>query len=74
MVRVEFLGPMSHIPPREIEAKNIEELKNVLTQDEALHSWLEITAVAVNDEVIKELSYPLKSGDKVVLLPPVCGG
>ncbi|MCH5313266.1 MAG: MoaD/ThiS family protein [Helicobacter sp.] len=74
MIKVEFLGPMSDIPSRELEAQNLQELRDLLTQDTSLHSWLEISAVAVNDELIEELSYPLKNGDRVSLLPPVCGG
>lgn len=74
MVKVEFLGPMSNIPSRELEVQSLKELREILSQDETLHCWLEISAVAVNDEIIEDISYPLKSGDKVVLLPPVCGG
>ncbi len=74
MVKVEFLGPMSNIPSRELEVQSLKELREILSQDETLHSWLEISAVAVNDEIIEDISYPLKSGDKVVLLTPVCVG
>ncbi|TLD96208.1 MoaD/ThiS family protein [Helicobacter jaachi] len=74
MISVEFLGPMSHFPAREVEASTLQELKDILSKDESLQSWLDISAVAVNDEIIKELSYPLHNGDKVLLLPPVCGG
>lgn len=74
MVRVEFLGPMSAFKPLDLEVSSLQELKEVLKADEKMHSWLEISAVAVNDEIIENLSHPLKNGDKVVLLPPVCGG
>ncbi|AAP76643.1 MoaD/ThiS family protein [Helicobacter sp. MIT 03-1614] len=74
MIRVDFLGPMSDIPSRELEARTLYELKEILNQDETLRSWLDISAVAVNDEIIEDLSYPLSYGDKVALLPPVCGG
>ena len=74
MIRVDFLGPMSDIPSRELEARTLYELKEILNQDETLRSWLDISAVAVNDEIIEELSYPLQNGDRVALLPPVCGG
>lgn len=74
MVRVEFLGPMNHIPPREFEVSDLRELKTQLADDEALRQWLAISAVAVNDVVVDDIGYPLKHGDKVVLLPPVCGG
>ncbi len=74
MIRVDFLGPMSDIPSRKLEAHTLYELKEILNQDETLRSWLDISAVAVNDEIIEDLSYPLSYGDKVALLPPVCGG
>ncbi|CUU40138.1 MULTISPECIES: MoaD/ThiS family protein [Helicobacter] len=74
MIRVEFLGPISNIPARELEAQSLAELKELLSKDTSLHSWLDISAVAVNDEIIEDLSYPLSYGDKVALLPPVCGG
>ncbi|TLE01929.1 MoaD/ThiS family protein [Helicobacter japonicus] len=74
MIKVDFLGPMSSIPSRELEANSLKELKEILKQDESLHLWLDISAVAVNDEIIEELSHPLQNGDRVALLPPVCGG
>lgn len=74
MVRVEFLGPMSHIPPAELEVGTLQELKEILSKDSALQQWLEISAVAVNDEIVESLSHPLHNGDKIALLPPVCGG
>ncbi|BAM12085.1 molybdopterin converting factor subunit 1 MoaD [Helicobacter cinaedi PAGU611] len=74
MVKVEFLGPMSHIPPVELEANTLQELKEILSKDSALQQWLTISAVAVNDEIIESLSHPLCDGDRIALLPPVCGG
>ena len=74
MIKVGVLGPMSSIPSRELEANSLKELKEILKQDESLHLWLDISAVAVNDEIIEELSHPLQNGDRVALLPPVCGG
>lgn len=74
MVRVEFLGPMSHIPPRELDVRDLGALKAALAGDKELEQWLPISAVAVNDVLVDSLSHPLQSGDKVVLLPPVCGG
>lgn len=74
MVKVEFLGPMSHIPPVELKANTLQELKEILSKDSALQQWLEISAVAVNDEIIESLSHPLHNGDRIALLPPVCGG
>ena len=74
MIKVDFLGPMSSIPSRELEANSLKELKEILKQDESLHLWLDISAVAVNDEICVEPSHPLQNGDRVALLPPVCGG
>jgi molybdopterin synthase sulfur carrier subunit len=36
--------------------------------------WLENCAVAVNDLLVSSRDVALKDGDRVVLLPPVCGG
>lgn len=74
MIQVEFLGPMSQIPTQEFQASSLKELKELLCKDENIAQWLPICAVAVNDEIIEDLSHPLKSGDKVAILPPVCGG
>lgn len=74
MIQVEFLGPMSQIPTQELHAHSLQELKEILCKDESIAQWLPICAVAVNDEIIENLSHPLKSGDKVAILPPVCGG
>jgi hypothetical protein len=30
--------------------------------------------VAVNDEIATNLEMPIKNGDKISILPPVCGG
>ena len=74
MIKVEFLGPMSEFQPLEIQAQTLQELKENLHNDAKIRQWLQISAIAVNDEIIEDLSYPLKKGDKVVVLPPVCGG
>lgn len=73
MVKVEFLGPIG-IEPLELDVSNLEELSEQLKKDERLCSWLENSAVAVNDILTKDKSLVLKAGDKVSLLPPVCGG
>ncbi|QKF65317.1 MoaD/ThiS family protein [Campylobacter corcagiensis] len=73
MVKVEFLGPIKK-PDLEVKASNLSELKEILNQDESLKEWLEICAVAINDEIVCELDTMLKSGDKISILPPVCGG
>lgn len=73
MVKVEFLGPINK-DDLSLDVKTIEELSNILKQDESLVSWLESCAVAVNDTLINDKNFELKSGDRVSLLPPVCGG
>lgn len=73
MIRVEFLGPIKK-DDLEIKASNLVELKEILNKDESLKEWLEISAVAINDEIISNLDKELKNGDKVSILPPVCGG
>ncbi|MCZ6171635.1 MoaD/ThiS family protein [Campylobacter ureolyticus] len=73
MIRVEFLGPIKK-DDLEIKASNLAELKEILNKDESLKEWLEISAVAINDEIINALDKELKNGDKVSILPPVCGG
>ncbi len=73
MIRVEFLGPIKK-DDLEFKASNLAELKEILNKDESLKEWLEISAVAINDEIINNLDKELKNGDKVSILPPVCGG
>ena len=73
MVKVEFLGPISR-EPLEVDIKNLSELKEILQKDKSLNEWLESLAVAVNDEIVSSLDVELRDGDKVSLLPPVCGG
>jgi len=73
MVEVEFLGPINKKSIK-LDVKNIKELSSELKKDESLKEWLKECAVAVNDEIIKDTNKELKDGDKVVLLPPVCGG
>lgn len=73
MVRVEFLGPIKK-SPLDIQISNLNELANILKQDEDLNMWLDNSAVAINDILVKNKNISLKSGDKVSLLPPVCGG
>ncbi|EPV3380977.1 MoaD/ThiS family protein [Campylobacter jejuni] len=73
MVKVEFLGPINK-ENLELEVKNLKELKEILQKDESLKEWLELCAVSLNDEIIFDESTKLKDGDKIALLPPVCGG
>ena len=73
MVKVEFLGPIGK-EPRELDISNLSELSSRLKEDESLKEWLECSAVAVNDRIVNSKEYPLQDGDRVSLLPPVCGG
>ncbi len=73
MVKVEFLGPIGK-EPMYIEAKNLKDVAKKLQADPEIKKWLDECAVAVNDKLVTSLDIPLKDGDKVSLLPPVCGG
>ena len=73
MVTIEFLGPINK-KPIQVDIQNLNELSEILKQDESLKSWLNNSAVAVNDTLVKDKNKTLKDGDKVSLLPPVCGG
>lgn len=73
MVRIEFLGPIGK-EPMEMDVASLSALAETLGEDEMLTEWLSQCAVAVNDSLVSGLDVPLKSGDKVTLLPPVCGG
>ncbi|MDA3043361.1 MoaD/ThiS family protein [Campylobacter sp. JMF_09 ED2] len=73
MVEVEFLGPIGK-EPMKFDAKTLSEVKEILSKDSSLKEWLKSCAVAVNDKMVYELNIALKDGDKISLLPPVCGG
>ena len=73
MVKVEFLGPIQK-EPLELEITNLNELAKILQDDKEMHEWLENSAVALNDTLVSSRDIELKDGDKVSLLPPVCGG
>ncbi|CAI6146848.1 MAG: hypothetical protein SPLUMA2_SPLUMAMAG2_00452 [uncultured Sulfurimonas sp.] len=73
MVRVEFLGPIKK-EALELDISNLNELAKILQADAEVSGWLESCAVALNDTLVTSLEAPLKDGDKISLLPPVCGG
>jgi len=73
MVTVEFLGPINK-PDLELEISNLNELATILQKDKEMSEWLESSAVAVNNTLVSSLETPLSDGDKVSILPPVCGG
>ena len=73
MVRVEFLGPIQK-ETLELDINNLNQLAAILQEDKEMNEWLQNSAVAVNDTLVSSLEAPLKDGDKISLLPPVCGG
>ena len=73
MVIVEFLGPIGK-DKIELEANNLKELAEILSKDADVAKWLPKCAVAVNDTIVTDKERALKDGDRVSILPPVCGG
>ena len=73
MVRVEFLGPIKK-DSLNLDIKNLNDLSKILKNDKDLVLWLDNSAVAVNDVLVNDKNHNLNSGDKVSILPPVCGG
>jgi len=73
LVKIEFLGPIQK-EPLELDISNLSQLATVLQEDEAMSEWLQNCAVAINDTLVASLEHSLKDGDKISLLPPVCGG
>ncbi len=73
MIKVEFLGPMGK-NPIDVDVQNLRELALKLKENKDIASWLDKSAVAVNDNMVNDLDLTLKDGDRVSILPPVCGG
>ena len=73
MIKVEFLGPIGKAP-LEMEAATLADVSAKLKEDSELKDWLDKCAVALNDTMVNDLNMALKNGDKVSILPPVCGG
>jgi molybdopterin synthase sulfur carrier subunit len=73
MVTVEFLGPIGK-DDITLDAKTLADVAKVLQQDDEVNAWLSKCAVALNDNIVSDLDIKLKDGDKISLLPPVCGG
>ena len=73
MARIEFLGPIGK-EPKDIDIKNLKELKELFAGDKKLEEWLDICAVAINDTLVNEIDVKIQPNDKISLLPPVCGG
>lgn len=73
MVTVEFLGPIDK-DSMNVDIKNLSELSKILKDDLQVKDWLENCAVAINDTLVTTKDIELQEGDKISLLPPVCGG
>ena len=73
MVKVEFLGPIGKAP-MEMEASTLADVSAQLKEDASLIKWLDKCAVALNDTMVNDLTIILKDGDRISILPPVCGG
>ncbi|RDU64773.1 MoaD/ThiS family protein [Helicobacter sp. MIT 14-3879] len=74
MIKVNFLGPIG-LDSIELESRNFMELKDELNKIDELKSWIPLCAVALNDEIINDISnIVFKDNDTISLLPPVCGG
>lgn len=73
MITVEFLGPIQKAP-LSLDASSLHDVAEALKNDSEMAQWLENCAVAVNDTLVASLDTVLKDGDRVSLLPPVCGG
>ena len=73
MVTVEFLGPIDK-DPTQYDAQDLTQLKQMLQKDSTIEPWLKNCAVALNNELISDLEIKLNDGDKISILPPVCGG
>ncbi|MFC3847697.1 MoaD/ThiS family protein [Helicobacter baculiformis] len=73
MISVEFLGPISE-ESMQLDISDLSALKTILAQKESLKSWLPLSAIAINGVLVDNIHTPLKHGDRVVLMPPVCGG
>jgi len=73
MVTVEFLGPIGKTSIQ-IEANTLADVSAKLKEEAELTQWLDKCAVALNDTMVSDLSIALKQGDRISILPPVCGG
>ena len=73
MIKVEFLGPIG-LDAMELEVANLKELKEILAQNEQASKWLELCAVKINDEIASNINTKVNDGNRICILPPVCGG
>ncbi len=73
MITIEFLGPIGK-DDMSVDITNLSQLTDILKDEADVSTWLEKSAVAVNDTLVTSKDVKLNDGDKVSLLPPVCGG
>lgn len=73
MISVEFLGPIGK-PTMMMKANTLHDVACEIKKDPTMAQWIDNCAVAVNDRLVSSLDTLLHEGDKVSLLPPVCGG
>ena len=74
MVKIEFLGPINK-EDMNLDIQNRSQLSDILKEDSDVSTWRATCAVAINDALISSKdNVVLKDGDRVSLLPPVCGG
>ena len=73
MVDVEFLGPINK-EPMKVDISNLSQLSEILKNDDQVATWLDTCAIAINDTLVSKKNIELSCGDKISLLPPVCGG
>ena len=73
MVKVEFLGPIAKDSIK-LDIDSLKELSIYMQEQEDLKEWAKNSAVAVNDNIVTDIEFKLKDGDRVSILPPVCGG
>ena len=73
MIKVEFLGPIE-LDSADMDIKSLKELSAYMKSSDELKDWAINSAVAVNDVIVTDINYELKDGDRVSILPPVCGG
>jgi len=73
MIKVEFLGPIES-SDLELDISSLKELSDYMLSKSELKEWAKNSAVAVNDEIVTDVDFKLKDGDRISILPPVCGG
>ncbi|BCZ18033.1 Molybdopterin converting factor, subunit 1 MoaD [Helicobacter sp. NHP19-003] len=73
MVSVRFLGPIKE-ESLELDIQNLQDLRAILHEKAQIKPWLAMSAIALNGVLVEDSNTPLRAGDEVVILPPVCGG